>query len=1389
MGLIGKEIIQSRVWVEANTTTPPPNLNYKLTFPITVFDAVRKDKDDEESPTLTRMLEIIFAELKSKQPIIAGKPANNLMTFAGAPGAVGAIKITQDIPWNPADQIHDRIPTEKAIGDLLMKVGLVNADGSINKPGEGGRVRWSDIVGRPNIYTGLGSGEDGFITQRGVTDAINHVDSQLIEHEATVAVKFDTILKRIDTHTTAVNPHNISAEQIGAVSKALFDFHIDQSINPHNITPVLIGLGKVQNTTDAEKPISIATQAAIDAINDLLEHMTDDVGGLKFIVNIQYNQSNGVLTWIYNDGSKLTLSIPIDGLVDEITYDEITKELVINELGGVEKRISIKDLFIRYVGSSGTNILVEIEGDQGTGNQIIKANIVAKSITENEMADDSITNRSIKDQSISNGKIKDLTITTVKYVDQSITTEKIAELAITNSRLDSRSVTGRVLFTSPDANKILAVRAAGSDPVWTQIVADMISLNAVQTKHIQNGAVTSDKLGDQSVINARIGDLAVTNNKLSINAVTNDKITNNTIAGNKLVSNPTFDGLPKITARPTAESNTNELPDTRWVRDFVRDTTITHENLGDRVVDGSNLFTSSIKDRVLIVPKANVDPVWGLINHGMMDVNTINTDNIIDLSVTGSKIHDGSISTRHMTNKAVQTDHIADNAVTTNKLFKSDSANRVLASLINNGSPVYTQVNRAMIEFNAIGTMQIEDRCVTLAKLQTSENSQRVLAVGLRNTEPVWMQVTNKMIADKSVDGRTLFSSPGSDMLLGVTTSGIDPAWLKVNSKMLQDRIIDKRHIALGAIYSEHLQEKIIEAKHLAGRIIQSGNIESRSITGVELFTSPLPNRVLGIDDKSYANAQWMQIKSDMIEDTAITKEKIFQSTHPYRVLAATQAGVPPEYTLLTGQFLVDDTITPNKLQHNFVFHGTPEITIPPVETANNFQVPSTSWVRKTIAAIMKDFNPEILFDTIDSSMIKPGSITGSKLFTHPYGPRVLGITGPNEEVEFILIEESLIVNGAVTSNKIQRNLQLYGSPDIEVRPSPKASDAVGGGTLIPDCQWVLDRIKEFGGGGTPGNPGGGTSGSIFLGPIPADRVDGVVSENISPKESGTLLFGDKDNPSSLGPIGVDRLMAIMDGLITPDGSGSTTIGNGTLDSVDPKRIAGIIDGNIQPNESDSSIIDFGTGGGSELLPNSILTEHIMNRAVTAPKLFTTEFSNRVLAVIDPNTDPQYVKVTQDMLVNSRIIDANRLFTSTKNNVLLGVKSSSIGPEYTKINHDMLEEKIIDTVQLVDRCVTGDKLSNACITADKLSGIALIRNYHIFDSAITTEKIATHAVENDKIADQSIDTRTLVPDLELPAHTTVAAHTDYERRAIRNTILSPNSPRGGYDGDIFFQYI
>ena len=54
------------------------------------------------------------------------------------------------------------------------------------------------------------------------------------------------------------------AKKAGTDAQANLDIHTSNEKNPHNVTKEQVGLDRVNNTTDLEKPISTATQNALD---------------------------------------------------------------------------------------------------------------------------------------------------------------------------------------------------------------------------------------------------------------------------------------------------------------------------------------------------------------------------------------------------------------------------------------------------------------------------------------------------------------------------------------------------------------------------------------------------------------------------------------------------------------------------------------------------------------------------------------------------------------------------------------------------------------------------------------------------------------------------------------------------------------------------------------------------------------------------------------------------------------------------------------------------------------------------------------------------------------------------------------------------------------------
>lgn len=76
----------------------------------------------------------------------------------------------------------------------------------------------------------------------------------------------------IQTHISdTANPHATTAAQVGAEpADSAIQSHINDVFNnPHNVTALQVGLGNVDDTSDADKPVSTAQQAALDLKVDI----------------------------------------------------------------------------------------------------------------------------------------------------------------------------------------------------------------------------------------------------------------------------------------------------------------------------------------------------------------------------------------------------------------------------------------------------------------------------------------------------------------------------------------------------------------------------------------------------------------------------------------------------------------------------------------------------------------------------------------------------------------------------------------------------------------------------------------------------------------------------------------------------------------------------------------------------------------------------------------------------------------------------------------------------------------------------------------------------------------------------------------------------------------
>ena len=99
----------------------------------------------------------------------------------------------------------------------------------------------------------------------GVQNAINTaVDAERVARQAECKQINDSITQSGQGSTVALNAEIKRAKEAEAAIKSNFNNHISDYHNPHKVTKAQVGLSDVDNTSDADKPVSNATQTELD---------------------------------------------------------------------------------------------------------------------------------------------------------------------------------------------------------------------------------------------------------------------------------------------------------------------------------------------------------------------------------------------------------------------------------------------------------------------------------------------------------------------------------------------------------------------------------------------------------------------------------------------------------------------------------------------------------------------------------------------------------------------------------------------------------------------------------------------------------------------------------------------------------------------------------------------------------------------------------------------------------------------------------------------------------------------------------------------------------------------------------------------------------------------
>ena len=953
MGVVNKRIVQSRTYI-SDKPQPPPEANYELTYPITTYDAVKSSWDDD-AITLAEDIEAIKGKLLGAQTRIPAKPANYLMTYGGVSGEVGSIKYTTAMEWNRDAQSHGRIPTEKAVGDYLHRIGLLDSNGN---PKDTKNIHWEDIIGVPFAYRSLGNNTDGFITQNVITEHFKKLTSDLTEVDTKHNTATEEVRKMLIDHIKNDVPPVITAGGIGAVTVEEFRAHANDLNNPHHVSKEQIGLDRIDNTSDLEKPISTATQEALTNISNVLHNLNSAKPGFT---DVSYDLEKGLFTLSSTLESK-TVTIPLHTLISSITYNANNHNLMMKDLSGKNERtIDLSELHTDITPVDTTTIRMKITTDTTKSLYTIQSEVEDHSINEHKLAYGSVYTNHLKDNAVSGTKI----------APDSIGARHIANASITLNKIVS----------STNANRVLGVTTIGSTLQYVRINSEMMDDDAVQENNIAPAAISSRTIRDVAIQSSHIQDNAIRTNHISNASIERVHLKDKIVDGSAIVDHVKLNGTPTIST-PIPEVDGKAIINKEFLFNTLRSYTFANENFVPKTIGVDKLKPSDVANRVLITGDTTKASAWAKINKDCIDVNVIMNEHLSDNSVSDRNIVDGAVVQRHIRPLSITTEHLMDSSITSAKLFKSTEADMLLGTLDIHSHPVYTKLTRKMIPPRLITGEELQDETITLDKIKKPEDNDsgyRVVAIERGNLAPQWTKIKNRMIDDHQIDGRTLFTTSSRNKVLLVTESNTPPYYGTINTEMISDRAVASNNLQKHSVQEEHIKPLTLSTEHFKLRQIRGEHIVEGTITGSELFPSLHPNRVLAVTDQNLP-ANYVKINKDMLEPNSVDGSKLFRATTDHTVLGVYGSDRDPQYLKITSDYIRDQSIESKSLQRDIQLRGLSTLdNTPSDDTADMMRIANLKYVKNAITKALEHYTPANVYRFNPSQFDEIASVVSLK--------------------------------------------------------------------------------------------------------------------------------------------------------------------------------------------------------------------------------------------------------------------------------------------------------------------------------------------------------------------------------------------------------------------------
>jgi len=369
---------------------------------------------------------------------------------------------------------------------------------------------------------------------------------------------------------------------------------------PTGIVKSDVGLGNVDNTSDANKPVSTATQTALDLKADLASPTltgtptaptanagtnTTQIATTAFVGTAIDNLVGGA------PGALDTLN----ELAAAINDDESYAANIATQIGNINTALTNKtenSTFNQHVSNT-----VSVHGITNTANLVYTNDTrlsderipVDGTVTNAKIVDNAVTTTKIANGAVNTSNISNGAITTILIADGAVTSDKVADNAINTQKVSNDSITtAKIANNAVTADKLSNDSVDTSSIVDLNVTADKLAADSVTTNKIASGSVTDTKLAVNSVSTGKIVDLNVTADKLAADSVITSKIANASVTADKLAADSVMTTSIADSNVTTAKISDAAVTDSKLATDSVTSGKIANGAVtSDKIANGT----------------------------------------------------------------------------------------------------------------------------------------------------------------------------------------------------------------------------------------------------------------------------------------------------------------------------------------------------------------------------------------------------------------------------------------------------------------------------------------------------------------------------------------------------------------------------------------------------------------------------------------------------------------------------------------------------------------------------------------------------------------------------------------------------------------------------------